>query len=169
MKSLLLAAMLVGTTLAGAAMAQSQTGTVQDAAGRGMMRADTDGDGRISRVEAMTEADARFARMDANGDGKLCGDENMRHGRHEAPPADGTMPPPTPARGTAKADTDGDGCVSRDEFRAGAMRRFERLDTNHDGFIDAAERQAMSDRMTQMRQRRQGGDVAPPSPQDPGQ
>lgn len=170
MTRLFLTALLAGTMLAGAATAQ--TPPTQDGGGRGTMRADTDGDGRISRAEAIAESDARFARMDANGDGKLCGDENRRRGRRDAQVADAAAPPPPPTSEMAKPAADGDACVSRDEFHARAMRRFDRLDTNHDGLIDAAEMQAMSDRMMRMREQRRSGDMPPPpppSPQDPGQ
>ncbi len=176
MKTFLFATALAGTMLSTGATAQ--TPPTQIGGGRGMMRADTDGDGRISRTEALAQADERFTRMDANNDGKLCGDE-MPHRRMPPPPADGSAPPP-PMGGKhmMKHDTDGDGCRSRDEFRAQAMKRFDKLDTNHDGFIDQSEMSAMRDRMMQMRERRHGGsadgaaaDMPPPPapPQDPGQ
>jgi hypothetical protein len=40
------------------------------------------------------------------------------------------------------ADANGDGVVTKDEFVAGALARFDAGDTNHDGSLTPAERQA---------------------------
>ena len=88
------------------------------------------------RAEAAAAADARFDRMDANGDGKLTPDEmGPRGGRGggDMPPAPppGPSPPPPPAPGRVVAAgcvapiTDGDGAITREEFRATAMKRFD--------------------------------------------
>ncbi len=151
-------------------------------------KGDADGDGVITRDEAMAQADARFDRLDTNKDGKLTPDELRPRGRMDGagmapppppPPADGAAPPPPPPgpgmagrgfgeRMFARLDTNGDGVVDREEFRAQAARRFDRMDTNKDGKIDATERQAARDAMGQMRGRRgNGGDTPPPPP--PGQ
>jgi len=140
-------------------------------------KGDTNGDGVMTRDEAMAQADARFDRMDANKDGKLTADE-MRPRRPMGGP-DAASPPPPPADGStpptgaggrgermfARLDTNGDGAIDREEFRAQAAQRFDRMDTNKDGKIDAAERQAARDAMGQMRGRRgNGGDMPPPPP-----
>ncbi len=56
------------------------------------------------------------------------------------------------------ADADGDGKITREEFRAAQEKRsdamFKRMDTNGDGVIDQAERKAMSDKMRDMREHR---------------
>jgi hypothetical protein len=145
-------------------------------------RGDANGDGALSRDEAMAQADARFDRLDANKDGKLTPDEMQPRrpmGGAEAaapppPPADGASPPPPPAgpagrgfggRMFARLDTNGDGVIDREEYRAQAAQRFDRMDTNKDGKVDAAERQAARDAMEQMRGRRgNGGDTPPPPP-----
>jgi hypothetical protein len=56
------------------------------------------------------------------------------------------------------ADTNKDGKISRDEFFAAQEKRidamFKRMDTNADGFIDQAEKQASKDKMCEMREHR---------------
>jgi len=132
-------------------------------------RGDANGDGVLSREEAMAQADARFDRLDANKDGKLTPDE--MHPRRPMGGAEAAAPPPPPAGGRgfggrmfARLDTNGDGIVDREEYRAQAAQRFDRMDTNKDGKIDAAERQAARDAMEQMRGRRGGGEDTPPPP-----
>jgi Ca2+-binding EF-hand superfamily protein len=60
-----------------------------------------------------------------------------------------------------KADTDQDGKISRDEFRAAQEargdKRFQRLDANNDGFIDKAERMAVVGKKCADRQRNKAG------------
>lgn len=85
---------------------------MRPAPGAMMMKADTDGDGAISRDEflkqAAERAEARFKAMDKNSDGKLTPDERPQRPeggwrqRHEpgmgagAPPSDAPpAPPPT--------------------------------------------------------------------------
>ena len=42
---------------------------------------DADGDGKVSKAEALARAEERFNRADANGDGFLTADELPRHGK----------------------------------------------------------------------------------------
>lgn len=80
------------------------TASAQDMRQRGpgaaMMRADANGDGIVTRAEALAEAGARFDRMDANHDGKIDQAElaamaEMRRGRRgDAAPAPTAMPAP---------------------------------------------------------------------------
>ncbi|HHH44085.1 MAG TPA: hypothetical protein ENK49_08105 [Gammaproteobacteria bacterium] len=44
--------------------------------------------------------------------------------------------------GMARMDADGDGKVSKEEFMHGHEAMFEQIDRNHDGMIDADEREA---------------------------
>lgn len=63
--------------------------------GGAMMRADTNGDGVVSREEALAQAGQRFDRMDLNHDGKLTRDEMEQVGRRMGEMR-GDMPPPPP-------------------------------------------------------------------------
>ena len=133
MKKLLLAAALAGTMLGGVAIAGQDT--PQGRGGGMMMRADTDGDGKISRAEFTAQSEARFARMDKNGDGFITADEmNGRGGR-------------SPGGRLMSADSDQDGKISRAEFMAQSAERFIKLDTNGDGRISGDEMKAMMERM----------------------
>lgn len=91
---------------------------------------DTDKDGKLSRAEVAKMPDAVFARIDANHDGFLTPDElaqaHQGHGQ----------------KGFQRADTNGDGVISRDEALARSDKRFARLDTNGDGVITQEEMNA---------------------------
>ncbi|AQR72976.1 hypothetical protein [Sphingomonas sp. LM7] len=131
-----LAAALLGTALLAApALAAPQAGA--DPFGQ----ADTNSDGTVTKAEFLADVDARFAKLDANKDGKIAKDER---------PGDGTRG----GRMMGRIDTDGDGAISLAEQRAQATRRFERLDTNGDGKLDQAERTAARERMRGMMERR---------------
>ena len=57
-----------------------------------------------------------------------------------------------------KPDADGDGKVSYSEYLASKEksheRQFKKMDTNGNGFIDAAEKQTQKDKMQAMREKR---------------
>jgi len=69
-----------------------------------------------------------------------------------------------------EADTNNDGKVSHDEFKAQHDKHmeemFKKLDSNGDGFIDEAEKKAgrdnMREKFKEMRKNRKGGDDMPP-------
>ena len=76
--------------------------------------------------------------------------------------------PATPkAEHVMKADTDQDGKISRDEFRAAqdarGDKRFQRLDANNDGFIDKSERMAAFSKKCASRHRHDKGGKGEPS------
>ena len=90
MLTLVLAATLAGST--------AQADLPERPRGGGMMmRADSNGDGVITRDEHLAQAAERFDRMDANRDGKLTADETVRVGQRMRGMRGGDTPPP-PAR-----------------------------------------------------------------------
>lgn len=131
MRKIILGLALASSVLAGG-IATAQTAQIQphpaaerDAGprphhrGGGLMRADANNDGVVTRDEARAAADALFARFDRNNDGRLTADEMPR--RH--------------ARAEAKPGRE----VSRAQFERRALRRFDRIDANKDGQIAKAE------------------------------
>lgn len=91
--------LLIALALAVPSAAVAQDGPPPPRGGGMMMRADTDGDGVITRDEAIAQATERFDRLDLNRDGRLTRDELGRAAygsggrRGDAPPP----PPPAPA------------------------------------------------------------------------
>ena len=134
------------TALATAAFAQG--------GGMGMLRADTNNDGMISKAEAEAQAGARFDAMDVNKDGFLAPEEMTGPGARMMGRAGGP-----------------DGKVSRAEYIARADKRFARLDTNGDGMLSREELKAGMDRMRGAMGQRGAVDpadaVAPPPPPPP--
>lgn len=126
-----------------AAMDANHDGTVtseERRAERDRMRAERDAR-VVTEDQFKDRAENRFDRLDTNDDGKLTGDE--RRAGHRGP--------------GLRRGPDGPGGSGRDrpapkpetaaEFRAHALERFDRIDANHDGRIDRAERAAAHDRM----------------------
>jgi hypothetical protein len=115
-------------------------------------RLDANHDGNIDRTDREARQElrrkARFDRLDADRNGELTREEFTarrgdgqglwRFGRDQA------MQRGPLRRGMMMgrmADTDGDRAVTQAEFVAAALRRFDRLDANHDGRVTRAERQ----------------------------
>ncbi len=103
---------------------------------------DVNGDGRISRDEVPERMGRLFGRLDANGDGFIDEDELEEI-------ASGTR-----VERFLERDEDGDGRVSRDEVPEQMRYRFERIDSNHDGYIDREELEVMFERMERFMGRR---------------
>lgn len=111
----------------------------------GVMRYDTNKDGAVTIEEWKAGQQARFKRLDANGDGKLGKDELFAR-----TPAVGNSVLPTDRQASQQSsyflllDTDKDGFVTLAEFMVGADRNFTRCDLDKNGRIDTAEcRQAL--------------------------
>ena len=82
-------------------------------------------------------AQASFKQLDTNKDGQL-----SLAGIHGARRR--TSQPATPQQALAGLDTNQDGKVSADEFRAPQVAKFDKADANHDGMVtpDEAARRA---------------------------
>ena len=98
-------------------------------------KADTNGDGMISKAEAaaMPRLAKNFDVIDANKDGQVTADEMRAF--HETRRAEHWK----------KVDANGDGLISRAEAQAGAPRlfeHFEQLDANKDGQVSKQELEA---------------------------
>jgi Ca2+-binding EF-hand superfamily protein len=92
--------------------------------------ADTNHDGKISRDEFLAARSAQFDRLDRNHDGYV--------------DASDTSSLPERAQRVVRmmmqsADGNGDGRISREEFNAMPAPMFDRMDTDHDGQLDADE------------------------------
>lgn len=147
MKTWITAAALGAAVLGGLGIARVQAQTPPPPAAP-MQQSDADGDGLVTRDEAAADADRRFAAMDTNHDGKLTRDERRAWREQRRAP-----PPPHDGDNARRGRRDAD--QTQAEFRDRALKRFDRIDTNHDGRIDANEREAM---MMLMRSRRLGHD-----------
>ncbi|MGH6894202.1 MAG: EF-hand domain-containing protein [Dongiaceae bacterium] len=106
-------------------------------------RSDKDGDGFVTKAEFVDGRNARFARIDANGDKILDqaeldkAREDFRQRMGKSAETNGT-PPPKPEgkehRGfMRRMDTDADGKITAAEFTAAGERMFAKLDDNGDG------------------------------------
>ena len=165
MRKTVLTLMLAASAVTSAASAQTPTTS------RPPMRQDANQDCVATRAEAIAQADARFAQMDTDHDGRITAGK-MRayrealHDRVVASGRDVPMPPEGGRKhdGTGRRmDPNGDGSVTREEFEARALKRFDRMDADHDGTIDATERaNAAEMRHVDRRERRDG--VTPPAP-----
>jgi Ca2+-binding EF-hand superfamily protein len=100
-----------------------------------LKKADTNGDGMISKAEAaaMPRLAKHFDEIDANKDGQVTADEMRAF--HEKRRSEHLK----------KVDTNGDGFISKAEAQANAPRLFEhfdQLDANKDGQLSKEEMQA---------------------------
>ena len=124
------------------------------------VKADADRNRIVTKAEAIAAADARFAKIYANGDGSISQSEFMaiheagaerradrrkkRMKRIGAGMREGRQPPRLGAMVMmARADINGDKAVSQAEFRAAIDARFSKADANQDDSISMEERQAV--------------------------
>jgi len=117
--------------------------------------ADANKDSVVDLKEYLAFHKKQFARMDANGDGKLTPQEfaaPRREGaRAKRPAQDRTGQGQGIKKIFANADANGDGKISRDEAPTQIAGRFDKIDSNGDGFLTPEEIQQA------MRGRRGGG------------
>ena len=140
MKPLIFAA--VAMACAGTALAQAPRQSPLEM----LARADTNGDGRITTAEVDVMRGEMFTTMDRNGDGFLSAED-----RAERSPPPGAERRGGRGQNHMRADTNGDGKVSRAEFMAQPRRGFDMGDTNADGVLDQAELTALRARVAQRR------------------
>jgi Ca2+-binding EF-hand superfamily protein len=142
--------------------------TRDDAAARAdrmFARLDVNGDGALNPADREARRDQRFAKLDGDGDGAISRAEfdtagaklgqrfaargQHKDGRHSGPHKFGGHRAAWGghhgrhgglAMSARMADKDGDGAVSKDEFRAAALAMFDRADANGDGTITREER-----------------------------
>ncbi len=117
---------------------------------------DTDKDRNFS-AEELTNSSKALLSLDKNEDGQLTADEfGMRRGeRGERGGRGGRGGNPM-----SRLDKDGDGKISKDEAPERMRERFDDIDANSDGFIDAEEQKALMERMRRGRDGRRGADGA---------
>ena len=97
--------------------------------------ADTNRDGNISKPELIAFRAANFSRLDRDGNGVLTPSDIPAFVARFNPDLDfGTL--------LKQFDANGDRRVSRDEFVNGPTVIFDAADSNGDGLLSAAERQA---------------------------
>ncbi len=109
--------------------------------GRQMFRmADKNNDGVVTREELAAMNDTRFAGFDSNNDGVADVSEidKVLEKKLER------MRVKMRYKMLGRFDANGDGLVSKDEFAAKGMFRFELVDANNDGKITREEAQAMA-------------------------
>lgn len=152
-------------------------------------RLDTNKDGSISKAEFLADRGPEGDRGPRPGGDRPDGD---RPGDMPPPPpgAEGAMPSPSPGgaemdqpgrdhperqgsrhgmkgpmMGFGKADADGDRSVTKAEFVAAALQRFDAMDGNKDGKVTPQERRAAHEKMRaewKARKGERGGPDAPP-------
>lgn len=168
-KTLMIALAAASLTTGSAAYAQQGPRggdmTRADAEARAAMafeRMDLTGDGVLDAADREARQRERFDAADANGDGHLTFEETqavreerrerMQDRRAEASEREGPRGARMARRGMPgragmmlrRADSDGDGTISRVEFTSAALARFDRADANGDGTVTADERRAVA-------------------------
>lgn len=128
--SIMFATLLIGLAPFSPAHAQNATSD------RIFRKADINGDGVISKDEALAIRQHLFSRLDRNGDGVI--DRDEVEGARDAIMARAEASEARLGNTMRRLDTNGDGKVSTDEFRADTSV-FDLADRNGDGRISADE------------------------------
>ena len=157
---------------AGTAFAQTPTEPAEDApaspADAFIQQLDTDGDGKVSRSEALAPQTARFKEVDTDGDGFVTAEEASVSFNAQVPAEmleamkERGMPDPGETFIT-NLDKDGDGKVSPAEFEQPTIDGFTRMDADADGFATREEaevyftamQQQMEEQMRRMQEQMQ--------------
>jgi hypothetical protein len=154
--------MRITTILTGGLLSVALAGTAL--AGPMGARADIDKNGQLTKAELTTHLDQRFKAIDANGNGQIEAAEMQaakqerqakKAERREARSGDAVGKRSGENRGEHRGgkhagkrgqiDANGDGIISRAEFGARALARFDRVDANSDGVLTQEERAAMKE------------------------
>lgn len=174
-KLTLIATAAVLVAAAGVASAQAERqpamtrAAVDQRAEQTFDRLDANRDGQLDQGDRAERRKARFERVDSDHDGSISYAEfSAMHARfdgaaHERLAARGDRQAHRPGprgehrmamRGLVRraalirtADADRNGAISRDEFHAAALARFDRLDTDKDGTVTRDEAKAARDTM----------------------
>ena len=147
------AAQPAGSKPAAAAQAAPNRATLQKNLDANFKAIDANGDGALNAAELQAaegkvqqqrigalrgKVEAEFTKLDTNKDGQLSKAEFMA----VAPATSAAAP--NGANIVTQLDKNKDGKVTPDEYRAPILARFDKLDTNKDGTISAAERQTQT-------------------------
>lgn len=142
MRKTLIGLSLLTMLTATAAQAQTDTPPPPPAHMGGMMGVRPDASGNITRAAAIAAADQRFAAMDANHDGTVSPEEMQAYREQRRAEWQARRGGGGSGDRAGRPDRPAPQPVTAEAFRARALAMFDRLDTNHDGTIDAAERAA---------------------------
>ena len=145
-------------------------------------RLDANHDGKLDEADRQARQKARFDRLDSNHDGQVSyaeftaahakfdqarkdrvGQQGQRLGAPDGERGEHRMGMRRFGQGFAArggmlrmADADKDGTITKAEFEAAVLQRFDRLDTNKDGVVSRDEAKAARDNMRQQWQSRRG-------------
>lgn len=114
-----------------------------------LMEGDRNGDGVLSLEELPERMRPRFSDLDESHDGVLDREE-LEKGVQRRRPMQGAGGPGdgfNMVDRMMRRDEDGDGKLSKGEVPPRMAERFDRMDSNQDGFLDQDELQAAADRM----------------------
>ncbi|MBA3053949.1 MAG: hypothetical protein FP826_03240 [Sphingomonadales bacterium] len=138
---------------------------------------DVNQDGKLDQADRTAKIGQHFDQMDSNNDGTISRDEFTaahmkpraerggpgKMGRHGQGWGDGKMGH-RGERMLGAMDANSDGTVTRDEFIAGALKRFDAADANRDGKVTKDERRAAYRAHMQEWRGKRGNMPATPAP-----